>query len=95
LESIAARLQEWTGAQGGVIFSERVSLDLDDKTWSVVLCLSVRDAGLIEAIGAEINRNQSNFRIDIVAHGQLLGVDPDDPTDAAQTTRQILKPFLD
>jgi hypothetical protein len=93
LESIAARLQEWTGELGGVIFSERVPID--QETWSVVLCITVRDKGLTEAIVAEVKNNEQDFGVQIIAHGQHWGILRDDPEDAARVTKQILSPFLD
>src|ERR1700722_13576643 len=78
LQQFAAPIQEWTGQDGGVIFSERVPLE--NGTWIVILAVTVRSETVVaafrKALEAAVTGGYVSFHI--VAGPILARIDKDD-----------------
>jgi hypothetical protein len=94
LGQLAAPIQEWTGADGGVVFSERTNLE--DGSWSVVLVIMVRSEGLAEVIRTGMSKAVSDgyFLLGAV-QGPFLGLRDSDDPEQAQRLTDIVAPFLE
>lgn len=95
LENIAAPLQEWTGADGGVCFSERFAKR--DGSSLIVVGITMRSAGVALAFKDALSspRFEKYFESGELT-GEILGTSGvNDPVEARTILERILKPFLE
>jgi hypothetical protein len=92
---LAAPVQEWTGADGGVMFSERV-LDASGVS-SVVLIVRIQVAQLAQAVltACETARAAGYVTFTPIFGPEIAMEKPGDRDEADRTLRLISKPFLD
>jgi len=95
LQRYAAPIQEWTGADGGVVFSERVSLQ--DGTWIAILVANVRTPEVTDAFRHSLDAARQEGYLDYTfISGQMIGVtDVNDAEQARLAMERIFRPFLE
>lgn len=95
LQRLAAPVQEWTGTDGGVIFSERASFP--DGTWIVILGVTIRikevGTAFTNAVVAAVQ--EGYFTVHPVLGPILELTNPGDTEEEKRLTARIFEPFLD
>lgn len=92
--TVAARLQEWSGEQGGVIFAQR-AVAVDGRQ-IVVLVVSSRTTEFSNALIANMSSGEisAHFTVNGAA-GPLISVNPNVEGSSAVAMSMILQQFLD
>jgi len=92
LRNVAARLQEFTGADGGVVFSQRVAGA--NGTWTVILVAQILSADLLSAFAREFESAEVKAYFEVGALGGAMQFITE-TSSAEQVLANNIAPFLD